>query len=69
MVATDDEDRWRRNAVVVVTQSGGGVAGGFPSLVARPLDRIRDFSSGEPRAQSRRPHLYLLRSVTGALQP
>ena len=26
-------------------------------------------SSGEPRTESRRPHLYLMRSVTGARQP
>ena len=28
------EDRWRRSAVMAVTQSGGGAAGGFPSLAA-----------------------------------
>ena len=39
--------------------TGGGAAGGFPSLAAHPLDWIRDFGgelgSGEPRTQSRRP--------------
>jgi len=39
--------------------TGGGAAGGFPSLAAHPLDRIRDFGgelgSGEPRTQSHRP--------------
>ena len=61
--------RWR--PAVKAMESGGVTAGGFPSLAVRPLDRIRDFGgelgSAEPRVQSHRPHLYLLRSVTGAL--
>ena len=39
--------------------TGGGAAGGFPSLATHPLDQIRDFSgelgSGEPRTKSHRP--------------
>ena len=34
------EDGWRRSAVVAVTQSGVGAAGGFPSLSTRSLDRV-----------------------------
>jgi len=61
-VATDGEDRWGRSAVVEV----------LPVIGCASLDRIKDFGgefgSGEPRPQSHRPHLYLLRSVTGAFQ-
>jgi len=49
--------RWR--PAVKAVESGGSAAGGFPSLAARPLDRIRDFGEelglGEPRDLSRRP--------------
>ena len=58
-MATGGEDRWRRSAVVAVTQSGDDAAGGFPSLAALLLDRIRDFGgelgSDEPCDLSHRP--------------
>ena len=37
--ATVGDARWR--PAVKAVESGGGAAGGFPSLAARPLDRTR----------------------------
>ena len=64
----------RGDAVETVMQCSGVAAAVLPVTGCAPLlDRSRvlggAYGSGEPRTESRRPHLYLMRSVTGARQP